>query len=186
MEKKITLQEVTEYDPSFLFTYKNVRQNLNLYWADKSDVEFKGKRLCYWIYGLPGIGKSYSVRNVFNDVYLKDTSKWWDGYVDQKIVLIDDYDSKSFSHYLKIWADNYVFVGEIKGGTVKCCYSVLFITSNYTINDIFYDKDNKLNSFILINAIERRFKVIKANDNIKDKFFMLDNAIIDEVNNFLK
>ena len=90
-----------------------------------------------------------------------------------------------------IWADNYVFTGEIKGGTVKCCYSVLFITSNYTIDDIFYDKDNEYNSNILINAIKRRFKIIEADYYVKEnskhgiKHFELSNNIIEEIKKFL-
>ena len=186
MEKTISIKEAVEDNPSLLTIYKNLKTNINLYWADKSNVEFKGKRMCYWIYGDPGIGKSFSVRHLYPELYLKDMNKWWDGYVDQSIVLIDDYDSYVFSHYLKIWADNYIFNGEIKGGIVKCCYSVLFITSNYQIDELFVNNSKFLNNNMLVSALKRRFKIIKANECIENGFFKFDENIIKEINAFIE
>ena len=39
--------------------------------------------------------------------------------------------------YVKIWADPYKFVGETKGGSITPCYTKLFITSNYTIDELY-------------------------------------------------
>lgn len=183
IQKKIKLTEAVKVEPPIIVQYTKMKKNLESYWADASILDFKSKRLCYWIYGPPGIGKSYSIRNTFNNIYIKESNKWWDGYINEKIVLIDDFDSPTLSHYIKIWADNYKFIGEIKGGVVDCMYNVLFITSNYTIEEIFYDKNNK-NSFLLINAIKRRFDVINALSYIdKNNFFFLNENIISQVRN---
>lgn len=73
----------------------------------------------YWLWGAPGTGKTTFARSEYgDDVYIKAQSKWWDGYMGQKIVILDDLDSDCLSHYLKIWADKWSCTGEIKGGTV--------------------------------------------------------------------
>lgn len=94
-----------------------------------------------WFWGKPGVGKSYFVRKWANDrglkLFIKPQSKWWDGYSGEPVVLLDDIDTNCLHHYLKIWTDKYACSGEVKGGTVPLLYKYFFITSNYTIEDLF-------------------------------------------------
>lgn len=101
------------------------------------------KRHCFWIYGRPRVGKSYIIREMFPDLYEKPQNKWWDLYTDEEYVLIDDFDKQGecLGHLLKIWADDYRFLGEIKGGSIYIKNKCLFITSNYRIEDIFNDSE---------------------------------------------
>jgi len=43
-----------------------------------------------WIYGEPGAGKTYGVLKRYPDCYEKDKSKYWNGYTNEEVVLIDD------------------------------------------------------------------------------------------------
>lgn len=114
------------------------------------------KRCCFWIYGRPRVGKSYLIREMFEDLFEKPQNKWWDTYNDEEYVLIDDFDKQGelLGHHLKIWADDYRFLGEIKGGTIYIKNKALFITSNYMIEDIF--KDNEV-----CDALKCRFTCIE-------------------------
>ena len=70
----------------------------------------------FWYYGPPGTGKSWTARTENPDAYIKDQSKWWDGYTGQETIILDDMDSDCLSHYLKLWMDKYKTYGEFKGG----------------------------------------------------------------------
>ena len=92
-----------------------------------------------WITGESGIGKSYAVREVFGDrFYLKDHSKWWDGYDGEEVVLIDDVhaDAAWIVHFLKTWADAYPFKAETKGGMAWIRPRWVIITSNYPLAEL--------------------------------------------------
>lgn len=111
-----------------------------------------------WIHGAPGVGKSHWVREQCKEndleLYVKDMTKWWDGYHGEPIVILDDvdYGSTSLSNKLKIWADRYAFPAEVKGGTTRIRPVLFIVTSNYTPGDIFPDGS-------LSVAILRRFRV---------------------------
>lgn len=115
-----------------------------------------------WFVGPPGGGKSFMARArcSADDLYLKPANKWWDSYQGQEFVLIDDFDHnhKCLGHHLKIWADRYAFPAEQKGSTIQVRPSVIMVTSNYSIDDIFHE------DAALAVAIKRRFKVFIVND----------------------
>lgn len=71
------------------------------------------------MYGAPGTGKSRAAYEKYPDAYRKSQNKWFDGYESHKVIIIDDLDTDMLGHHLKIWADRYPCIGEVKGGTVN-------------------------------------------------------------------
>ncbi|AXH76879.1 MAG: putative viral replication protein [Cressdnaviricota sp.] len=111
----------------------------------------------YWIQGPTGSGKSRGVREKFPLVYPKPMNKWWDSYIDQEEVLIDDVDYNQanwIGNFLKIWADHYPFIAEFKGGSRLIRPKKIIVTTQYSIENLFNDSE-------LQAALNRRFRLIK-------------------------
>lgn len=109
-----------------------------------------------WLYGAAGAGKSYTARReAGTDFYPKMCNKWWDGYQGQKIVIMDDFDTSHacLGHHLKIWADRYAFVAEIKGRAEYIRPQTFYVTSQYSPEEIWPGDE------ITLAAIRRRFTV---------------------------
>lgn len=121
--------------------------------------EFDDDKVCYWIYGDPGTGKSAWVRQVFGySLYIKVPEKWWDNYQGEECVLLEDLDqsyAKSLVQHIKIWADKYHFSQEEKGGRVNLTYRRFCITSNFLPFELWKDP-------MLHEAVSRRFIFLKT------------------------
>lgn len=95
------------------------------------DRDFKTEFHVYW--GDPRTGKSklaFDTAGAFGSVYYKPRGEWWDGYVQQDSVIIDDfYGWLKYDELLKL-TDRYPYRVPIKGGFEIFNSKKIFITSN--------------------------------------------------------
>jgi len=86
-----------------------------------------------WRWGPTGAGKTYYAYERFgaDEVYMKDGTQWWDGYQQEKCILIDDFDGKwPFRDLLRL-LDKYKYQGQIKGGYIPVNSPHIVITSEF-------------------------------------------------------
>lgn len=121
-----------------------------------ADLEWvTGDQPNFWLYGKAGCGKSRKARSDFPGAYRKLCNKWWDAYDGQEAVIIDDFDKNHavLCHHLKIWADRYAFMAEIKNGAIAARPQVIVVTSNWAPQEIWNAEED-------LEPIRRRFKII--------------------------
>lgn len=90
-----------------------------------------------WVFGPTGCGKTRMATEQ-GCVYIKDNTKWWDGYtpgVHTRIV-VDDFDAHewNFRNFLRL-TDRYEFQGETKGGYVQINSPEIWITCEFAPAD---------------------------------------------------
>lgn len=151
------LAKLVEDEPELILSFKRIVENVNLFKLYKEKpVETEDVR-GVWIWGKAGIGKSHAVRKACGaDLYLKSANKWWDGYQGQRNVLWDDLEkdcNKWCHHYLKVWADKYAVIAEVKGGTIPLQHTRFIVTSNYHPATLWPDTED----LALHESVVRRF-----------------------------
>jgi hypothetical protein len=90
---------------------------------------------CRWYYGGSGIGKTRVVYDEFGlqNIYRKKgTTKWWDKYDHEKVVLVNEYRRSNDFDYTELLElmDVYPFAGETKGGHVEVTSKTIVVTSS--------------------------------------------------------
>nr|AHI42034.2 replication-associated protein [Human associated cyclovirus 10] len=150
------IRRIAEKHPAcYIRYYRGIRSYLNLV-APVSPRNFKTEVRYYW--GPPGSGKSRrsleeSSGLLDGTVYYKPRGEWWDGYMQQTSVIIDDfYGWIKYDELLKI-CDRYPHKVPIKGGFEEFTSKYIFITSNVDVCDLY-----KFNGYTTA-AIDRRITI---------------------------
>lgn len=112
-----------------------------------------------WHYGATGCGKSRGIRDRYpaGQLYCKDASNaWMEQFNGEPNMLIEDVDKYhvKLGYQIKIWADRYPFIGNVKGSSVSMRPEKVLVTSNYLPEDIWSDDATVL-------PIYRRFAMHK-------------------------
>jgi len=143
-------------------SYRNLKQMRTDYMKRKEDLP----DVCgLWLYGKSGVGKTKLVRTLYPDAYLKKpNNKWFDGYQQEDVVVIDDLDDTHtyMGYELKKLADAYCYLVEVKNSSMYIRPSKCVVTSQYTIREIWSD-DQKT-----CEALERRFKQVEVTKDNRD------------------
>lgn len=86
-----------------------------------------------WLYGKAGVGKTRYVidKHGASNVYMKDNTSWWDGYSQQEVILIDDFDNNIPYRTLLRILDRYRYQGQVKGGYVNINSPLIYITCEF-------------------------------------------------------
>ncbi|AIF76267.1 Rep [Pollentivirus pleritis] len=105
----------------------NLLGKIKTYMEEKRDY----KTFVIWCYGPSGSGKSrwaYEISRKYNP-YFKDDTKWWDGYDNNSVTILDDFRASNmkFNTLLKL-LDRYPYLIEIKGGYRQFVSSIIIIT----------------------------------------------------------
>jgi len=134
----------------------------------------------FWVFGPPGLCKTVWVKDTCKDLqYNKPVSKWWDGYTGQEDVLVDEVEKKAadynMGHYLKEWAQHKYFLGETKGGMLPIRPKRIFITSNYSIDEIFGEDAT------MVAALKRRFQQVQFTDWQTMTFLEYEQPTLDKL-----
>lgn len=153
LAKQGRIEEIEEpLRTRFYGTYKRIRADYQVVPEALPELEHE------WYWGDSGTGKTRRAREDNPGCYLKNPNKWWCGYVDQEVVVIDEWSPshECLASHLKQWADHHPFCAETKGASMCIRPRKIIVTSNYSPEACFSKEED-------LEPLRRRFKVTHFN-----------------------
>lgn len=148
--KQKGLKKMKEDFPKEYIRYHNGMEKFALSLQKPRDF----KPVVKWIHGPTGTGKTRSVVDIENDLWISSSDlRWWDGYENQEAVLFDDFraDMCRFRWLLRL-LDRYPCKVEVKGGFREFNSKRIYITSCKHPNDVYdntkFDHDEKVDQLL--------------------------------------
>lgn len=160
-------------------------ENYNTLTRIKDDNQVKPAALSgccgVWIWGPPGVGKTYLAETKYGCNYSKKINKWWNNYEHGMIPLLDDLSprhvqlNKTLADSMKLWADKNPFQAEIKNRVIWARPPLLVVTSNFSLEAVFGMEPD-------FEAIKDRFKIVHVPmklHNLEKRPHVLDDIPLD-------
>lgn len=147
--------KLEETEPQVYFLHHRTAKALRTEFMQTQPVPTMDTTTGVFYIGPSGCGKSRTAREENPGAYIKNCNKWWDGYLEQEVVIMDDLDpplAKALSHHIKIWLDHYPFTAEVKGGSLFIRPKKIIITTQYPLEKLFEDEET-------LAAVKRRSKL---------------------------
>ncbi len=113
-----------------------------------------------WIEGNTGIGKTHAIHALEPDLHvqhMKDGFKYWEGYTNQKAVLIDEYSNDDKIGNLLAYLDKYVVHVNIKYGGALSLWERIYICTNLPWSAI-HPRANAKKRAALTRRIDERWE----------------------------
>ena len=149
---KPTIQEIaTEFPEKIIQFHKGISFYLNLQYGSRRD-----KPTVSWFHGPTGTGKSKKCFESAGTQYWKNpANKWWDGYTQQQIVILDDVrgDTMKFNEWLRL-LDRYPLQVETKGGSIEFNSPEIIITCHCHPERLFREREDMQQLLRRIDVIE--------------------------------
>lgn len=186
--KRSVAEIALEHPNTYVKYHKGLEKLSAMVYSTPRDGDWSKWRLARWICGPTGVGKTQKVYQRHPGmVYAKDvTNKWWDGFdpLKHQVILIDDFplvpkkEGIGFNDLLRI-CQPYPLSVEVKGGSVALGSQLIYITSNFSIGQVFGAEQN-------FEALERRIfqefyrMPIKLEEGNEENIFDLTTLSSDE------
>lgn len=136
-EGKTDIDIANEYFGYYLQTYRGINQ-YRLLLSEERDF----KSHVTVIIGPTGTGKSSWCSKYLKEPFWKVRGQWWDGYMNQGVVVIDEfYGWIKYDEMLRL-LDRYPYKVEVKGGYVQFNSKLIFITSNKHPTEWYHNADS--------------------------------------------
>jgi len=110
-----------------------------------------------WVWGKSEVERTNYVLEKYNDVYIKDNTRWWDGYDYEEAILVKEFKGKWMHSTLLGILDRYPFQEEIRGGYVKITSPYIYITCEFRPKQLFSSLSSNQ-----LNQILRRIDIVKS------------------------
>lgn len=145
--KGTDLREIAlEHPTTFIKYNRGIREMRNTLLRDRTE-----KPTVVWLWGKTGVGKTRTPHDIHGakEVYIKDSTQWWNEYTQQEAIVIDDFDVGRWPYRdLLRLLDRYAYQGQTKGGYVKINSPYIYITCSKAPKDCWMGSE--------LEQIERR------------------------------